>query len=88
MTACECERASVCAHSGCHPPSTHVDVIHVIQHPTPPQLVGAIVLQQRQTGVIKAERGGGRLDGKRRRVQPTFWDTPGCIGWLSSDTVT
>lgn len=46
------------------PPSKHVDVTHVIQHPTPLELGGAIVLRQRQTGVIKAERGGGRLDGR------------------------
>lgn len=25
---------------------------------------------------------------ERRRVQPTLWDTPGSMGWLSSDSVT
>lgn len=61
-----CERAR----HGCLPPSKPVDVTHVIKRPTPLQLGGAIVLQQTQTGVIKAERGGGWLDGRTGGCSP------------------
>lgn len=52
------------------PTQKPADVTHVIKHPTPFELGGAILLWQSQTGEIKAERRGGRLDGRTGGCSP------------------